>query len=182
MDEPKATKLRVKSGSFEIEFRGTEAFLRSDVPRLVKTVTDLRNVEITAAEPLGIGTRGAYYEEAGALRDMVANHLLQLLALTAMEPPVAIDADSVREEKAQVWRSIRPMTQEAVREKTVRGQYGPGEINVPLACGNTVVLPGDIVVGDTQGVAVIPQADAEEVLRLVIALKDREANVEKTID
>lgn len=86
-------------------------------------------VEITAAEPLGVETRGAYYEEAGALRDMVANHLLQLLALTAMEPPVAIDADSVREEKAQVWRSIRPMTQEEVREKTVRGQYGPAEIN-----------------------------------------------------
>jgi glucose-6-phosphate 1-dehydrogenase len=60
---------------------------------------------------------------------MVANHLLQLLALTAMEPPVAIDADSVREEKAQVWRSIRPMTLEEVAEKTVRGQYGPGEID-----------------------------------------------------
>jgi glucose-6-phosphate 1-dehydrogenase len=86
-------------------------------------------VEITAAEPLGIGSRGRYYEESGALRDMVANHLLQLLALTAMEPPVAMDADSVREEKAQVWRSIRPMTLEEVAEKTVRGQYGPGEID-----------------------------------------------------
>jgi glucose-6-phosphate 1-dehydrogenase len=86
-------------------------------------------VEITAAEPFGVGSRAGYYEESGALRDMVANHLLQLLALTAMEPPVAMDADSVREEKAQVWRSIRPMTPENVAEKTVRGQYGPGEID-----------------------------------------------------
>jgi glucose-6-phosphate 1-dehydrogenase len=86
-------------------------------------------VEITAAEPLGVESRGGYYEESGALRDMVANHLLQLLALTAMEPPVAIDADSVREEKAQVWRSIRPMRPEDVAAKTVRGQYGPGEID-----------------------------------------------------
>jgi glucose-6-phosphate 1-dehydrogenase len=86
-------------------------------------------VEITAAEPLGVGSRGGYYEESGALRDMVANHLLQLLALTAMEPPVAMDADSVREEKAQVWRSIHRMTPADVAEKTVRGQYGPGEID-----------------------------------------------------
>jgi len=86
-------------------------------------------VEITAAETVGIGSRGSYYEEAGALRDMVANHLLQLLALTAMEPPVAMDADSVREEKTQVWRSIRPMSPDDVAQKTVRGQYGPGEID-----------------------------------------------------
>jgi len=85
-------------------------------------------VEITAAETGGVGTRAGYYEEAGALRDMVANHLLQLLTLTAMEPPVAFDADSVREEKVQVLRSIRRMTPEQVAERTVRGQYGPGEI------------------------------------------------------
>jgi len=86
-------------------------------------------VEITAAEPLGVGSRAGYYEESGALRDMVANHLLQLLALTAMEPPVAFDADSVREEKIQVWRSIHRMTAAEVAERTVRGQYGPGEID-----------------------------------------------------
>jgi glucose-6-phosphate 1-dehydrogenase len=84
-------------------------------------------VEITAAETGGVGTRAGYYEEAGALRDMVANHLLQLLTLTAMEPPVAFDADSVREEKVQVLRSIRRMTPEQVAERTVRGQYGPGD-------------------------------------------------------
>lgn len=86
-------------------------------------------VEITAAEELGVGTRAGYYEEAGALRDMVANHLLQLLTLTAMEPPVAFDADSVREEKVQVLRSIRPMSPEDVAARTVRGQYDEGTID-----------------------------------------------------
>lgn len=86
-------------------------------------------VEITAAEPIGVGSRAGYYETSGALRDMVANHLLQVLALTAMEPPVAFDADSVREEKTQVWRSIPVMTPDEVVVRTVRGQYGPGEID-----------------------------------------------------
>ncbi|PSH04620.1 MAG: glucose-6-phosphate dehydrogenase [Acidobacteria bacterium] len=85
-------------------------------------------VEITAAETLGVERRASFYEETGALRDMVANHLLQLVALTAMEPPVAFDADSVREQKVQVFRSIRPMTVEEVAANTVRGQYGPGRI------------------------------------------------------
>jgi glucose-6-phosphate 1-dehydrogenase len=85
-------------------------------------------VEITAAETVGTGGRAGYYEEAGALRDMVANHLLQLLTLVAMEPPVAFDAESVREEKVQVLRSIRPMTPEEVTQRTIRGQYEPGAI------------------------------------------------------
>jgi glucose-6-phosphate 1-dehydrogenase len=85
-------------------------------------------VEITAAETLGVGSRATYYEEAGALRDMVANHLLQLLTLTAMEPPVAFDADNVREEKVQVLRSIRRLKPDEVKQRTVRGQYGAGEI------------------------------------------------------
>jgi glucose-6-phosphate 1-dehydrogenase len=83
-------------------------------------------VEITAAETLGIGNRAGYYEQAGALRDMVANHLSQLVTLTAMEPPVAFDADSVREQKVQVLRSVHPMTPEEVERQIVRGQYGPG--------------------------------------------------------
>ncbi len=86
-------------------------------------------VEITAAESVGVGSRAGYYEEAGALRDMVANHLLQLLTLTAMEPPEAFDADSVREEKVQVLRSIRRLKPEQIAERTVRAQYGPGEID-----------------------------------------------------
>ena len=92
------------------------------------------HVEITAAEAVGVEGRASFYEETGALRDMVANHLLQLLALTAMEPPISFDADAVRDQKVQVLRSIRPMTVDEVARRTVRGQYGPGEIagkNVP---------------------------------------------------
>lgn len=86
-------------------------------------------VEITAAETLGVENRASFYEETGALRDMVANHLLQLLTLTAMEPPVAFDADSVREEKVKLLRSIRPMTNaKDVATHTVRGQYDVGSI------------------------------------------------------
>ena len=85
-------------------------------------------VEITAAETVGVENRASFYEETRALRDMVANHMLQLVALTAMEPPIAFDADAVREQKVQVFRSIRPMTVEQVARRTVRGQYGPGQI------------------------------------------------------
>lgn len=86
-------------------------------------------VEITAAESVGVGSRTAFYEETGALRDMVANHLLQLLALTAMEPPIAFEADAIREQKVQVFRSIRPMNIDEVAKYTIRGQYGPGSID-----------------------------------------------------
>lgn len=86
------------------------------------------HVEITAAESFGVGDRTGFYEGTGALRDMVANHILQMLTLIAMEPPVAYDERSVREEKVQVLRSIPPMSPEQVAERTVRGQYGPGEV------------------------------------------------------
>jgi glucose-6-phosphate 1-dehydrogenase len=86
-------------------------------------------VEITAAETVGVENRPSFYEETGALRDMVAKHMLQLVALTAMEPPIAFDADAVREQKVQVFRSIRPMSVEEVARRTVRGQYGPGQIS-----------------------------------------------------
>ncbi len=86
-------------------------------------------IEITAAERLGVENRAAFYEETGALRDMVANHLLQLLTLTAMEPPIGFDSHSVREQKVQVLRSMRPMTADEVAARTVRGQYGPGKID-----------------------------------------------------
>jgi len=101
------------------------------------------HVEITAAEPLGVGHRAGYYEEAGALRDMVANHLMQLLALTAMEPPVSFDADSVRDKKIEVWRSIRLMSHEDVATHTVRAQYKSGAID-------DAPVPG---YGDEQGVS-----------------------------
>ncbi len=92
-------------------------------------------VEITAAEPLGVGHRAGYYQESGALRDMVANHLLQLLALTAMEAPVAFDADTVRDKKIEVWRSIAPMTQGEVAERTIRAQYAVGEMDGEKVAG-----------------------------------------------
>jgi len=85
-------------------------------------------VEITAAETLGVGHRGGYYDRAGALRDMVTNHLLQLLGLIAMEAPIAFDADAVRDRKIDVWRSIKPMSAAQVAEKTIRGQYAAGRI------------------------------------------------------
>jgi len=84
------------------------------------------HVQITVAETVGVEQRGRYYEQAGALRDMVPNHLLQLLALTAMEPPSSFEAESVRDEKGKVLRAIQPLTPEEVLVRTVRGQYGPG--------------------------------------------------------
>lgn len=86
------------------------------------------HVQITAAEELGVGSRGGYYEEAGAVRDMLANHLLQLLSLTAMEPPVSFDADAVRDEKVKVLRGVRPFDTHRLAHDIVRGQYAAGWI------------------------------------------------------
>ena len=87
------------------------------------------HVEITVAETVGVEGRGGYYDHAGALRDMVQNHLMQLTTLTAMEPPVGYSADAVRDEKVKVIRAIRPIVGDDVQRFTVRGQYGPGAIN-----------------------------------------------------
>ena len=87
------------------------------------------SVQITAAEKVGVEQRGAYYEGAGALRDMVPNHLLQLVTLTAMEPPISFGANAVRDEQAKILHAIQcPVPEEAV-QRSVRGQYGPGEID-----------------------------------------------------
>lgn len=83
----------------------------------------IHRIEITAAESEGIEKRGGYYEGSGAMRDMVQNHLLQLLALVAMEPPVKADAESIRNEKLKVFQSIRPMSQEDIKKNVIRGQY-----------------------------------------------------------
>lgn len=82
------------------------------------------HVQITAAETVGVEQRGGYYETAGTLRDMVPNHIFQLLCLTAMEPPGSFQADVVREEQAKILRAIQPMTPEDVLLRAVRGQYG----------------------------------------------------------
>ncbi len=82
------------------------------------------HVQITVAESLDVGDRGGYYDKAGALRDMVQNHMLQLLALTAMEPPVSLDAKSIRDQKVNLLRSIRPLAPDQVSRDVVRAQYG----------------------------------------------------------
>ena len=87
------------------------------------------NVQITVAETVGLEERAGYYDGAGALRDMVTNHILQLVALIAMEPPARFDKDSVRDEKAKVFRSLRVMSPEEVPLNTVTGQYGAGAVN-----------------------------------------------------
>ena len=87
------------------------------------------HVQITAAETLGIEGRAGFYERAGALRDMVQNHLLQLLCLVAMEPPMDLSADSIRDEKVKVVRSLRRFAQSEVAANVVRGQYTAGAIN-----------------------------------------------------
>jgi glucose-6-phosphate 1-dehydrogenase len=86
------------------------------------------NVQITVAETVGVEQRGNYYEEAGALRDMVPNHIFQLISLTAMEPPISFEANAVRDEQAKILRAIQPLTPEEVLTRTVRGQYGEGKI------------------------------------------------------
>ncbi|MCC7355473.1 MAG: glucose-6-phosphate dehydrogenase, partial [Anaerolineae bacterium] len=91
------------------------------------------HVQITVAESIGIEGRGAYYDKAGVLRDVFQNHMLQLLSLLAMEPPISFEANYVRDEKVKVLRAIRPFSLEAVNLCTVRGQYGPG-----LVAGETV--------------------------------------------
>ena len=84
------------------------------------------HVQITVAEDIGVGTRGAFYEEAGALRDIVQNHVMQVLCLTAMEPPVTFDAESVREEKVKVLKAVRPIPEDEADFHAVRGQYERG--------------------------------------------------------
>jgi glucose-6-phosphate 1-dehydrogenase len=86
------------------------------------------SVQITVAEQDGVGTRGGYYEQAGALRDMVQNHLMQVLCLVAMEPPVTFEADELRNKKVDVLRATRRLKPEDVHQFAERGQYGPGLI------------------------------------------------------
>lgn len=87
------------------------------------------HVQIISSETVGVENRGAYYEKAGALRDMLQNHMLQLLMLTAMEPPAILDNNSIRDEKVKVLKSLSGMTYEKVRQHVVRGQYGSGQID-----------------------------------------------------
>jgi glucose-6-phosphate 1-dehydrogenase len=87
------------------------------------------HVQITVSEKIGVGSRGGYYEEAGALRDMVQNHLLQVMALVAMEPPVSLEAESIRDEKVKLLTSIRILDPSQVAANVVRGQYLDGDVD-----------------------------------------------------
>lgn len=96
---------------------------------LLEPIWDRRyidHVQITVAEQVGVEHRGGYYDHAGALRDMIQNHLLQILCLIAMEPPVSFQADEIRNKKVDVLRAIRPIAPEQVHQMAVRGQYGSG--------------------------------------------------------
>ena len=112
------------------------------------------NVQITVAEDVGVEARGGYYETAGALRDMVQNHLLQLMCLVAMEPPVNFDADEVRNKKVDVLKAMRKFSDVDIAKHCVRGQYGPGIMN------------GQIVKGYREEVGVDPKSETETFVAL----------------
>jgi len=87
------------------------------------------HVQITVSEQHSVGSRGGYYEETGALRDMIQNHLMQILAMIAMEPPSSLDSESIRDEKVKVLKAIRPFNAQPIQTVTARGQYTAGMIN-----------------------------------------------------
>jgi len=118
------------------------------------------HVQIISSETVGVESRGAYYEKAGALRDMLQNHMLQLLMLTAMEPPAALDNYSIRDEKVKVLKSLSEMTEEKVRKHVVRGQYGRGQI------GN------EIVPGYREEDKVSPVSDTETFIAMKVEVEN----------
>jgi len=101
------------------------------------------HVQITVAEDLGVGGRVEFYDRVGALRDMVQNHILQLVCLFAMEPPSSLDHDAVRDEKIKVLRALKPMSADEVRANSVRGQYTAGAISSSTVPGYIEELGGD---------------------------------------
>ena len=95
----------------------------------------IANIQITLAESIGVGTRGDFYNQTGALRDMIQNHALQLLTMIAMEPPPANEADAIRDEKLKVLKSLKPFTRESVARDVVRGQYKAGTVGGQAVVG-----------------------------------------------
>lgn len=118
------------------------------------------HIQITVAEKIGVGTRANYFESSGTLRDMVQNHMLQLLSLTTMEPPNDLKADSIRTEKVKVLNSIRSITYRDVWDYTVRGQYGSG------------VLDGEEVPGYREENGVAPESQTETFVALQLNLEN----------
>ena len=95
----------------------------------------IHRIEITSAENMGVGERGGYYDSAGALRDMVQNHMLQMVGMTAMEPPSSLDADAIRNEVLKVFQSLQPINEEDVPLQVIRGQYTPSLIRGECVTG-----------------------------------------------
>ncbi len=118
------------------------------------------HVQITVAESIGIEGRADYYEQAGAIRDMVQNHMMQLLSLTAMEPPNTFGADAVRDEKVKALRAITPLVDSEIALDTVRGQYGPG------------IVAGDPVPGYRQEKGVSPTSRTETFVALKLSIEN----------
>jgi glucose-6-phosphate 1-dehydrogenase len=120
----------------------------------------VQNVQITSAESLGVEERGAYYDHAGALRDMIQNHVINLLALVAMEAPISSDADDIRGEKYKVLSAIDPPAHAAVSSMSARGQYGPGTID------------GNAVKGYRQEDAVAPDSNTETFAAVKLSIEN----------
>ena len=118
------------------------------------------HIQIVVAESLGIGTRAEYYEECGAIRDMVQNHIMQVLCLTAMEAPVAFDADAIRDEKVKVMRAIPLLSPEEVAQRTVRGQYTAG------------IIDGEPVIGYKEEKGVAPDSTTETYVALKLFIEN----------
>jgi len=116
------------------------------------------HVQITAAETVGVEHRGGFYETAGALRDMVPNHLFQLLTMSAMEPPISFDADEVRNKQAEVLHAIQPVNPEDVLTNMVRGQYGDG------------IIDGERVAGYRSEPDVAPESNTETFVALKLQI------------
>jgi glucose-6-phosphate 1-dehydrogenase len=118
----------------------------------------IEHVQITALEEIGVEKRGSYYDKSGALRDMVPNHIFQLLSLVAMEPPISFEADAVRDEQAKLIHAIQPLDPEEVLSRSVRGQYGPGKTG------------GVAVVGYRQEEQVDPESRTETFVALKLLI------------
>src|SRR5207253_895707 len=112
------------------------------------------NVQITNAEAIGVEGRGAYYEQAGVVRDMIQNHVFQVTSLIAMEPPASLTPNGVRDEKIKAMQSVRPIPAERVDQFAVRGQYGPGAVL------------GDTVPGYREETGVAPESATETFVAL----------------
>jgi glucose-6-phosphate 1-dehydrogenase len=129
--------------TFRIDhYLGKESVQNLLVTRFANTLLEpmwnsqwIDHVQITASESLGVGSRGDYYDRSGALRDMLQNHLLQVLCLVAMEPPAHVNRESVRDEKRKVLHALKPLSADDVKHHTVTGQYGPGLIDGEVVPG-----------------------------------------------